>query len=93
MAALADPQGDVKAVTEGRCHGVITREPRGTGGFGYDPLFVAAPDGRTMAELSFDEKNRISHRARGLRAAEPYLVSELLGDRGEEGSAPGANTG
>jgi len=77
---------------EGVCPGRVSRAPRGTGGFGYDPLFVAAPDGRTMAELTFDEKNRISHRARGLRAAEPYLVSALLGERGEEGSAPGANT-
>src|SRR5437764_7421053 len=39
-AALADPAGDVTAVVEGRCHGVILREPRGTGGFGYDPLFL-----------------------------------------------------
>src|SRR5947209_19416768 len=40
VAALADPSGDIKAVSEGRCHGIITKEPRGSGGFGYDPLFV-----------------------------------------------------
>src|SRR6516165_12722453 len=39
-AALADPSGEVKAVTEGRCHGVIVKEHRGEGGFGYDPLFL-----------------------------------------------------
>src|SRR5438105_7029898 len=39
-AALSDPQGEVQAVVEGRCHGVIVREPRGEGGFGYDPLFL-----------------------------------------------------
>src|SRR5439155_10515454 len=39
-AALSDPAGDVKAVVEGRCHGVILREARGSGGFGYDPLFL-----------------------------------------------------
>src|SRR4051812_43485459 len=38
-AALAAPDGDVKAIADGRCHGVIVREPRGAGGFGYDPLF------------------------------------------------------
>ena len=49
---------------EGRCEGVITDRPRGASGFGYDPLFYIPEMDRTMAELSFDEKNRVSHRGR-----------------------------
>lgn len=68
VLALAGP-GFPPATVEGRCEGVITTEPRGEHGFGYDPLFI--PDGfsKTFAELSAEEKNRISHRARALRAA------------------------
>ena len=59
-----------RLVAEGACEGRIGHEPRGSGGFGYDPLFLVADDaaGRTMAELAPDEKNRISHRARALDA-------------------------
>ena len=63
-AALADPQGTVLAVIEGRCHGVIIREPRGTGGFGYDPLFLIPEYHRTFGELSSTVKHALSHRAR-----------------------------
>jgi XTP/dITP diphosphohydrolase len=57
-----------RLVAEGACEGRIGHAPRGSGGFGYDPLFFVADDaaGRTMAELAPDEKNRISHRARAL---------------------------
>ncbi len=51
-AALADPEGNVRAVVEGRCHGVILREPRGIGGFGYDPLFLIPEYHQTFGELS-----------------------------------------
>jgi XTP/dITP diphosphohydrolase len=91
VVAIAVPGGET-CVFEGTCEGTVARAPRGGGGFGYDPLFVATPDGRTMAELSFDEKNRISHRARALRAAEPYLLSVFAAGSGEERRAPGANT-
>ncbi|HYM71201.1 MAG TPA: RdgB/HAM1 family non-canonical purine NTP pyrophosphatase [bacterium] len=91
VVAIALPGGETR-VFEGTCEGTVARAPRGGGGFGYDPLFVAMPDGRTMAELSFDEKNRISHRARALRAAEPYLLSVFAAGSGEERRAPGANT-
>jgi len=59
-----------RLVAEGACEGRIGHAPRGSGGFGYDPLFLVADDaaGRTMAELAPDEKNRISHRARALDA-------------------------
>jgi XTP/dITP diphosphohydrolase len=60
---------------DGRCEGAIARAPRGDQGFGYDPLFL--PDeapGRTMAELSMDEKNAISHRGRAFRRLPELLV-------------------
>ncbi|OLD38686.1 MAG: non-canonical purine NTP pyrophosphatase, RdgB/HAM1 family [Armatimonadetes bacterium 13_1_40CM_3_65_7] len=74
-------------VFEGVCEGGIARAPRGIGGFGYDPIFVPAGEARTMAEIPPDVKNRISHRARALRAAEGYVadVLRLLGeDRRDE---------
>ncbi|MDQ2951004.1 MAG: RdgB/HAM1 family non-canonical purine NTP pyrophosphatase [Chloroflexota bacterium] len=66
VAALAWPDGRVETF-DGEARGEIGLAPRGTGGFGYDPLFVIASDGRTMAELESDDKHRISHR--GLAAA------------------------
>jgi XTP/dITP diphosphohydrolase len=60
-------------VVEGVLEGRITMAPRGTGGFGYDPVFEVAGTGRTLAELPFDEKNSLSHRA----AAIANLVSKL----------------
>ena len=68
VIALADPDGKVQTV-DGSCEGVIIDELRGTNGFGYDPLFM--PDGheQTFAELTSEEKNRISHRARALQKA------------------------
>ena len=64
-------------VVEGRCEGELTNEPRGSGGFGYDPAFVPADrdDGRTMAELSPEEKDAISHRGRAARALREWLDS------------------
>ena len=53
---------------EGHLFGRITESPRGTGGFGYDPLFIPDGETRTVAEMSEEEKNRISHRARALEA-------------------------
>ena len=89
--AVALPGGAVWVV-EGTCEGAVARAARGRGGFGYDPIFVATADGRTMAELSFDEKNQISHRARALRAAEPHVRAALAAER-KEPHAPDANTG
>jgi XTP/dITP diphosphohydrolase len=61
VAALATPDGRVE-LFDGEVRGEIGLAPRGTQGFGYDPLFIIAGDGRTMAELPPDEKHRISHR-------------------------------
>lgn len=69
--ALVTPEGD-RLVVEGHLDGAITTERRGTGGFGYDPIFEVG--GRTLAEIPADEKNRISHRARALHA-----LAEALG--------------
>lgn len=78
-AALADPQGEVRAVVEGRCHGVIVRERRGEGGFGYDPLFLIPEYHRTFGELSPRVKHALSHRARALAQLRPVLRTLLVG--------------
>ena len=64
---VADPQGVILAESEGSVEGLITRELRGSAGFGYDPLFLVPEFGQTMAELGLEIKNRISHRAQALR--------------------------
>lgn len=65
VIVLADWEGEV-ARAEGVCEGVILEEYRGKNGFGYDPLFYLPELGKTMAELSLEEKNQVSHRARAL---------------------------
>ena len=70
--AIATPAGEVQ-LAEGNCYGEIIPEERGTGGFGYDPIFFMPELGKTMAELDMDEKNRLSHRARGVMNAMPIL--------------------
>ncbi len=74
VALVSFPDGtDVQA--EGTCDGVITEAPRGSGGFGYDPVFVPDEgDGRTLAELSRQEKNALSHRGRAFRALAERLA-------------------
>ena len=73
--AFVDPDGE-EIVREARCEGTLAREPRGDGGFGYDPAFVPADleGDRTMAELRPEEKHAISHRGRAARA-----MGEALG--------------
>jgi XTP/dITP diphosphohydrolase len=75
--AYAEPGGRVHVV-EGRCEGELASEPRGSGGFGYDPAFVPDDrhDGRTMAELTPDEKDAISHRGRAARAFLAWLEED-----------------
>jgi XTP/dITP diphosphohydrolase len=72
-AALANPRGETVAVVEGRCHGIIIREPRGKGGFGYDPFFLIPEYHRTFGELSATVKHALSHRARALEHLRPHL--------------------
>jgi len=70
--AIAAPDKPVQ-FAQGQCNGEIIHEERGTGGFGYDPIFFFPELGRTMAELNMDEKNRLSHRAQAIINAKPIL--------------------
>jgi XTP/dITP diphosphohydrolase len=70
--AVARPGGSI-AYAEGDCPGEIISEERGQNGFGYDPIFLLPELGQTMAELSLEQKNRLSHRARAVMAALPIL--------------------
>jgi len=77
-AALALPDGEL-VMGEGEVQGEVIPEARGQDGFGYDPIFLIPELGRTMAELTMQEKNRLSHRARAVQALRPYLIERLLG--------------
>ncbi|MEW6085648.1 MAG: RdgB/HAM1 family non-canonical purine NTP pyrophosphatase [Chloroflexota bacterium] len=72
--AVADTNYQLQ-ITEGICEGEIIPEERGTGGFGYDPIFLFPELGKTMAELSMEEKNRLSHRAKAVMKAKDFLKS------------------
>lgn len=85
VMALCAPDGEV-VLAEGECQGRIYTEERGEGGFGYDPIFWFPDLGKTMAELTDAEKNRISHRA---KAAEKLLRS--VRTLGAQGRIPLAN--
>jgi XTP/dITP diphosphohydrolase len=74
LAALAFPDGR-ELHAEGICEGTLVGQPRGSGGFGYDPIFVPEGWERTMAELADEEKDRISHRGRAFRALEEALAA------------------
>ncbi|WP_409289657.1 XTP/dITP diphosphatase [Peribacillus sp. SCS-37] len=78
--ALASPNRETITVF-GTCEGKIIREPRGENGFGYDPIFLADEYGKTMAELSASEKNKISHRAHALKKLETVLDEFLAGEK------------
>lgn len=75
VVALAAPDQEIVTV-EGKIEGRIAFSPRGSNGFGYDPVFLLS-DGRTLAELPSAEKNRISHRGNALEKAQPLLI-ELI---------------
>jgi XTP/dITP diphosphohydrolase len=68
VAAFVDEARGIDIIRDGSCAGQVLEAPRGVGGFGYDPLFLVPALGRTMAELSLEEKNRLSHRAAAFRA-------------------------
>jgi XTP/dITP diphosphohydrolase len=77
-AALADPTGKIHEVVEGCCHGVIIKEARGTGGFGYDPYFLIPEYHKTFGELSPRVKHALSHRGRALAKLRPILRRLIL---------------
>jgi XTP/dITP diphosphohydrolase len=74
--AYVDPASGLERVFEGRCAGRLSDDPRGERGFGYDPAFLPddGPDGLTMAELSDEQKDAISHRGRAVRALLAWLT-------------------
>jgi len=76
IIAIAFPDGRVE-LCQGECPGVIAFEPRGENGFGYDPIFHLPEFAKTMAELNFEEKNRISHRGKAVRKALEILESSV----------------
>ena len=76
VIAIALPEGEVE-LCRGECDGMIAFEPKGEKGFGYDPIFYLPELGRTMAELSIEEKNEISHRGRAAKIARHLLSSAV----------------
>lgn len=77
VIALAVPQGPA-LVYEGRCEGEIALSPRGGNGFGYDPLFFYASAGKTFAEMTPEEKNRVSHRGKAMEELKSEFEKVLL---------------
>jgi XTP/dITP diphosphohydrolase len=80
VLALADtngPLGSQVITADGSCEGIILEAPRGSGGFGYDPLFYSPELGMTFAEAGVGPKNDLSHRARAMRAIKPRLLEYL----------------
>ncbi len=75
---LINPDGNVEYKYQGVCRGSIIEETRGTNGFGYDPVFLLENSTRTMAELSEEEKNTISHRSIALNHVLEYLKDNVL---------------
>jgi XTP/dITP diphosphohydrolase len=78
-AALSDPTGKVVVVVDGKCWGRIVTEPRGDGGFGYDPLFEIPEYHRTFGDLSPVVKHALSHRGRAIAKLRPIVRSLLTG--------------
>jgi XTP/dITP diphosphohydrolase len=74
VIAIAVPNGKVELFS-GACQGLITKEPKGTDGHGYDPIFFIPELKKTMAELTMKEKNLVSHRARAAAKAKEWLIS------------------
>lgn len=80
VITLVTPDGKVLQ-TRGEVHGELLRQPAGQGGFGYDPIFYYPPYGKTLAEVSPEEKNDVSHRARALRKMYDKLKEEGYADK------------
>ena len=101
VIAYVDPAGRLERVFEGRCAGRLAEQPRGEGGFGYDPAFVpdelppayAGGSAPTMAELSPEQKDAISHRGRAARALIGWLAGEREPSAGNEQRGGGARAG
>jgi len=75
--ALANPQGEVVLEVEGVCPGTILEAPRGSGGFGYDPVFYVPEAGLSFAEMTHEQKAALGHRGRAFAALKPQLQALL----------------
>jgi XTP/dITP diphosphohydrolase len=89
VMAVADPRGGVR-LCQGYCIGLVAEAPHGEGGFGYDPIFYLPELGKTMAELSAEEKNVISHRGRAAQQAR-QILKEMLYEQREGFHTPHAS--
>lgn len=77
VAVLCNPEGEITAVTEGRCHGRIVSAARGMGGFGYDPLFLVPEYHKTFGELAPVVKAALSHRAKAITNLRPAIIQAM----------------
>jgi XTP/dITP diphosphohydrolase len=77
LADPAGPLGDERLSADGTCEGVLLEAPRGSGGFGYDPLFLVPAHGQTFAELPAATKAELGHRGRAMAAMRPRLLEYL----------------
>ncbi|MBL8821418.1 MAG: RdgB/HAM1 family non-canonical purine NTP pyrophosphatase [Planctomycetia bacterium] len=77
VAVLCDPQGEIRAVTEARCHGVIVESASGSQGFGYDPLFLIPEYHKTFGELAPIVKSALSHRAKAMNSMRSAIIQHL----------------
>jgi XTP/dITP diphosphohydrolase len=77
LADVAGRLGDTVITADGACEGLVLDAPRGTGGFGYDPLFFFPALGQTFAELGVGTKGELSHRARAMQSIKPRLLAYL----------------
>lgn len=93
VMALARADGRILHVAEGEVSGVIAPEPRGTDGFGYDPMLVYPPLGRTFAEMTQEEKATVSHRGRASRLMHDWITGHLGQLTGDGPTAPAGPTG
>ena len=82
--AVVFPGGNMRLTSDGTCEGVIIPEERGSGGFGYDPIFFMPDKGKTLSEMTEDEKNAVSHRGNAIRKIAPLLQAYLNRDESTE---------
>jgi len=77
VVALFDPKIKKTITKSGECRGRIAFEPKGNNGFGYDPVFIVDKIGKHFAQLSFEEKNQLSHRAKALQKIKPWVNTDI----------------